>query len=229
MTHIIRITLSTALLYLALSSVLQAQSEYKLRTFDAISVSGNIQLTLQQGDEEKATVVYHGEKEEKLNIHVSGNELKISLLHTIAKREERAEIVITYRTLRTVRAHAGATVSSPHIISGDKLNLRATSGAKLNLDIKTNALEGSATEGGMVQLRGTTESQSANAATGGEYNALDVSSKRTFARASTGGVARVVALEEIDASANLGGTVEYKGDPDMRYRRTFIGGDVRKL
>lgn len=206
-----------------------AQSDYKLDTFDEISITGNIEVILKKSTEEKAIVEVYGIPEDKLNIGVRGQVLKLSLLNSIFYKDEKIKVTVYYKKLRAVRAHAGADVEATEALEADALEIRASSGAEVLLDIKANKLEASASEGAILQLRGEVENQKASASTGGQYKALDLNCKNTYVRASTGGEARVVVLESLDANATLGGSIEYKGNPDERNRRTALGGDVRKI
>jgi hypothetical protein len=208
---------------------LVAQSTYKLDAFDEISITGNIEVVLQKADEEKAVVEAFGIPEDKLNIGVRGQVLKLSLLNSVFYKNDRVKVTVFYKKLRSVRAHAGADVEATAPLEADLLELRATSGAEVLLEIKADKLEAGATEGGILQVRGEVESQKASAATGGQYLSLELNCKNTYARAGTGGALKVVALESLDASANLGGSIEYKGEPDERNRKTVLGGNVLKI
>jgi len=208
---------------------LLAQSDYKLQSFEEISVTGNIEVTLEKGDEEKAVVETFGIPEDELNIGVRENVLKLSLLNSIFYKNAKIKITVYYKTLHTIRANAGAKIEATQIIESDALELRAGSGAQVTLELKVNTLEGTAAEGGILKLTGETNSQKAQAYTGGQYRAFDLICKETYVRAGTGGEAKVVANETLDANANLGGSVEYKGDPNERNRRTTLGGDVKKV
>ena len=136
---------------------------------------------------------------------------------------------MTYTTLRGLKANAGAVVYSDEPLNGDKIDIKVTSGARVDMDIQVNALEANITEGGMLELAGTVESQNVIVGTGGQYHGLDLDCARTYVRASTGGQATVVAKESLDASANTGGTVEYSGDPDERYTKSLLAGEIRRL
>lgn len=210
-------------------SLLFAQSDYKLDAFDEISITGNIEVILQKGAEEKAIVETFDIPEDELNIGVRGQVLKLSMLNSVFNKHKRIKVTVFYKTLRAVRAHAGSEVEADAALENDLLELRVSSGAKMALEIKANKLEASATEGGILRLRGEVESQKASASTGGQYRAVELNCKDTYVRTSTGGEAEVVALESLDANASLGGSIEYKGDPGERNRRTILGGDVRKI
>ncbi|MBK7869599.1 MAG: DUF2807 domain-containing protein [Saprospiraceae bacterium] len=208
-----------------------AQSDYKLDYFDEISVAGNIEVVLVKGDAEKAVMQTYGIPEDEVNISVKGQTLKLSLLNSIfyKNKNERVRITVTFKELRSIRANAGAQIESDEIITGDLVEVRAGSGAQVSLQVKANKLEGSATEGGILSLKGEVDNQKAQANTGGQYRAFDLECKNTYARAGTGGEVEIVARESLDAYASLGGQVEYKGEPDERYHRKFIGGEVRRV
>lgn len=218
-----------ALLVTCTPSLSFAQSNYKLDAFDEISITGNIDVILQKGEEEKAVVETFGIPEDELNISVRGQVLKLGLPNSIFYKNEKVKVTVFYKTLRAVRAHAGADVEATTLLEGDLLELRAGSGAQVSLEIKANKLEASATEGGILKVHGEVESQKVSASTGGQLRALELTCKNTYARASTGGEVEVVALESLDANASLGGSIEYKGSPEERNRRSVLGGDVRKI
>ncbi|MFN7119614.1 MAG: head GIN domain-containing protein, partial [Saprospiraceae bacterium] len=221
--------LTLLLLITCTSGALLAQSEYKLDAFDEISITGNIEVILEKSDVEKAIVETFGIPEDELNIGVRGQVLKLSLLNSIFYKHDKVKVKVYYKNLRAVRAHAGAELEATAALEGDALEIRTSSGADVLLDIKANKLEASATEGAILQLRGEVDNLKVSASTGGQLRALDLMAKNTYARAGTGGEVRVVALESLDANASLGGSIEYKGDPDERNRKTILGGDVRKI
>lgn len=224
------ILLSSAVLLLLVSlNALQAQTEYKLGYFDAISVAGNIEVHLIKGEKESAMLETYGIPEDEVNISVNRQTLRLSLLNSVFQRSKKVRITVTYTELRSVRGNAGAMITADHILQGDFLEVRAGSGAQVMLEVDANKLDAGATEGGTLQLRGQVNSQKAQAATGGLYEAFNLISKNTYARSGTGGQMQVTALEVLDAYANLGGSIEYKGEPEERYHRKFIGGEVRRV
>ncbi|GJM32144.1 MAG: hypothetical protein DHS20C18_11450 [Saprospiraceae bacterium] len=207
----------------------QAQDERKLAPFDAVSVTGNIEVILKKGTEEKAVIETWGIDEDDVNVFVKKDVLKLQLLKSIFDRDEKVTIRITYTNLRAIKANAGARLYSDEPITGDKLAVKATSGAVVDLDLDLNALDASVTEGGILKLAGSVNNQTVSAGTGGQYNGIDLECTRTYVRASTGGQATVVATESIDASANTGGSIEYRGNPDERSTKTLLAGEIRRL
>lgn len=208
---------------------LQAQDVRKLSTFDGIAVIGNIEVIIQQGEEEKAEVEVFGIDEDDISVYVSHGTLRLQLINSLFKRDQRARVTVTYKQLRSLKANAGSRISSSGVVSADKLYVRSLSGSEVTLDVKTNVLDAGAQEGAVLRLSGVTETLDASAATGGKLYALQLDSKTTYAGANTGGEAEVTALDRLDANANTGGSIRYKGAPGERNTKTVLSGDIKRV
>lgn len=217
------------LLFSLIAFSLPAQAEFELEAFDGVAVTGNIDVILEEGDSERAVVEAEGIPASEVTVKVSRGVLKLKLINSIFYKEEEVTVYVTYRNLRSIKAHAGARVEARNPVSADQLEVRATSGARAELEVAVNALEGGATEGGVVSLNGRAESQDVNAATGGQWEAFELDCARAYIRANTGGRAEVTADELLEASANTGGTIEYKGDPAKTTIKSVISGNVHKV
>ena len=209
------ILIAIFLLFIWLTKAI-GQSNYTLEPFDDISITGNIDVLLKKGDSETAEVKAYGIPEDKVTVRVSNGTLKLKLLNSIFYKDDEVRIIVTYKNLRGLRAQAGATVKSDHIIEGDKLEIAGNSGAKIDLEIKVNALDASASEGSVVELYGETSSQNASSSTGAEYDAQSLNSERAYIKAGTGGQAYVRVSEFLKASANTGGNIKYRGSPNEK-------------
>jgi len=208
---------------------LYAQDVRKLQPFDEILVTGDIEVLLQKGEEESATVEANGISADKVSVYVKGGKLKVQLIDGFFYKNVDVNVVITYRSLRQVTGNAGSRIKSDAVIETDLFSAKAGSGAQVELEIKVNSLSAMASEGGELELSGTTASQNASATTGGQYRALNLQCDQTEVRASTGGKAVVVALKSLDASVNTGGEVAYSGDPEVRNTRNMLAGEIRKI
>jgi len=212
-----------------LTTPLRGQRTFSLDPFDEINVAGNVEVMLAESDEEAATLTVENIPEEKVSIKVKNGVLKIKVLQSMFYKNEKVEVYVTYRDLRAIRGDAGARIENRSVLEGDELLARAGSGSEINLRVKLNSLEAGASEGGVLRIGGQTERQEASAATGGRYEAFELECRRTYAKANTGGDAEVVALEYLEASANTGGTIYYKGNPEEVNMKTALSGDVKKM
>ena len=207
----------------------QAQDVRKLSSFDELSVIGNIEVILEEGEEEKAVIYTENIDKDDVSVSVKGDVLKVRLYKTVFRKDEKVKVEITYRKLRIVKGSAGAKVYNNSTLEGDKIIARAHSGAMVDLSVNVDDVDGAAYEGAVLKFRGKTNSQTAVAATGGQYKAVNLNSIRTAVKANTGGEAEVVAKEKLDASANTGGRIGYKGDPETRNTKKVISGNIYRI
>ena len=221
-------TLLALAFFFALSPT-YAQDERKLDYFDAITVAGDVELVLIAGDEAKAAITAEGVSEDDVTVYVKGKTLKIQLIEGLFRDNDHARVEVTYQQLRALKASAGAKASATTPITGDQLDLRASSGAQINLTVEVNSLVATATEGAVITMEGHAETQEITASTGGQYQGLDLQCERTYVKANTGGQAEVVALKRLDANANTGGQIDYTGDPEEKNTRSLISGGIQKI
>ncbi|MBV6427255.1 MAG: hypothetical protein KIPDCIKN_01771 [Haliscomenobacter sp.] len=207
---------------------LWSQKTFQVETFDALLVSGNIQVILEPGEKEKVVLYIDGIPEDEITVKVSQGTLRLISLNSFLYKNEVIKAYVTYNKLREIRANAGSSVSCDTELQGDQLEARAGSGAQLRLKVKANALEASAMEGGQLYLDGASENLDCTAATGGQFFGAGLTSKRVYVRANTGGRAEVHATEHLEVSANTGGEIIYHGDPQTKYVKSILGGEVRQ-
>lgn len=219
------ILLASSLFYV-LPLAAQDVDERGLAPFEAISASGGVEVVLEPGTEEKARIEARGISEEKVDVFVKGKTLKIQLLNLSKIDHRDVKVYVTYKTLLGVRATAGARVYGRDVIRSDRFVARVGSGGYLDLELETGALEARAGEGGVMKLEGSADTVDVSAATGGRYEGYNLTANRTYARASTGGEITVVAHEALDASANTGGTIHYRGEPKEKSTRTLFSGGI---
>ncbi|MGB1240966.1 MAG: head GIN domain-containing protein [Chitinophagales bacterium] len=216
----------TALIILTMTFNIGLQAQQKILSFNAIHASGNIEVLLEQGNSESVDVEANGISEDRVITEVKGGVLKIHIKNTIYNKNKQARVVVNYREIREIKAQAGARVYSKTAISGTRLELNAGSGANIALEVWMDIVEGRAAEGGEIELTGETNNLSAIASTGGLFFAYGLKAQNVYARSNTGGEVEVTANKRIEAKANTGGNISYKGEPKSREVSTNLGGSI---
>jgi hypothetical protein len=209
--------------------LLQAQDVRQVGPFDQLLVSGKLTVTLEAADTEEVIIEENNLEADDINLTLRDGELKVGLVEGWFRDEDRVRVRIRYRDLSRIRAQAGAILNSRELISGDRLEIKASSGAEVSLEVQANILEAGAAEGAQLELAGAVSTQYVTANTGGEYDGDRLEADRTEVRANTGGEAWVIAREYLDASAHTGGEVFYKGDPAEKYTKTNLAGEIRSF
>ncbi len=225
-THNIFQTALFILISTVLSSTLFAQRmvDRPVGNFDEVVAFGNVEVYLKEGDEYEIKLKAFNIESEKVVTEVSGGKLSIKL--QTLKKEQYAKIYVTAPRYREVRAQAGAQISSSTPLNGDKIYVSAIAGARIELEVNVNEIEGKASEGGILLVSGAGNTLEASASNGGEVETLDLRAKNVYVKANVGGVARVAVQERLEASAKAGGKVIYAGNPSSESITTAMGGTV---
>lgn len=214
------------LLFLQCTAI--GQKKYDINPFEEISITGNIQVQLEAGEEESLKIEFEGLPEDQLSVKVVQGELRLHSLNSLLYKDVHVKAYITYKNLRSIKANGGASIRNIGEINSPALDIKTGSGASADLHIRTETLEATATEGGRLNLQGTAETQEVWAATGGQYLATALESHRTYVRCNTGGKAEVKASELLEITANTGGEVVYYGEPAKKFEKSILGGNVRR-
>lgn len=206
-----------------------AQDVRQVGPFDELILSGKLEVTLEAGDTEEVIIDAPDLSEDDINLTLRGGELRVGLVEGWFRDDRRARIRVRYRSLSLLRAQAGAIVRANEPIAGERLEIKATSGSEVTLEVKAHTLEAGAAEGANLELSGEVVNQYITANTGGVYDGDRLEADRTEVRANTGGEAWVIARSYLDAAAHTGGEVIYKGDPEEKYTKSNLAGEIRSF
>jgi len=225
-THTSLTAILILLTSLFFTSDLQAQRliDRPANNFNEVVAFGNVEVFITEGDEYEVKLKAFHVESEKVITEVSGGKLSIKL--SSIKREQYAQVYVTAPRFREIRAQAGAKIAGKNKLTGDKIYVSAMAGARVELHVEVNELEGKASEGGLLQVTGSGNSLKASASNGGELQSLKLEAEQVYVKASVGGVAKVAAGDHLEASAKAVGKVIYEGEPDSQSITTALGGTV---
>ena len=215
--------------FLSFTGILMAQKEVKVEAFDQLSATGSITVHLEAGDADKVVLYIDGIPEKEVEVKVAKGILRIQVLNGFLYKDEIVKAYVTYKTLRGIRANAGAKVDAKETIRAELFSTSVSAGGQLDLSLEVKSLDASASEGGQLNLKGTATTQEINASTGGVCHCSELVGENGSVKTSTGGRAEVQITGILEASANIGGEILYYNDPKEKRVKQFLGGDVRKM
>lgn len=199
----------------------------ELGKFAEVNVYDRIQAKLIPADENK--IELHGKDLDKVSVSVSNGTLKVKMNMTKMFDGDEVKAMIYYKGgLTQVNATEGAEVTSDHVIDGPQLTIKSAEGALVFLDVHVKQLQVKAVTGGKVQTQGFADSQTVSIKTGGQYDGFAMKSDVAVSSVSMGGKARVYVSESLNAKINMGGEIEYKGNPASVKEDIKMGGSVKK-
>ena len=202
-----------------------------LGDFTILKVFNGIEVELIKSTEQKLVIT--GEKSEIVKVKNVDGTLKLSLPFSLKPENNAANgqvlIKLYYNAvIDVVDANEGATITGKEI-KQDKLEVNAQERAFINLVVKTKNLNVRASSGGIIKLTGSTKNQDVDVDLYGVYNgfSLDASSNSTVS-SGTGARAEILAGDTLNAKVSFGGSIFYKGNPDVVKDKKVIGGIIQK-
>jgi len=217
-----------ALLLTLSCTILFAQESItkNLGDFNTIKVYNGLTVELQKSSTSKIEI--SGMKSEEVSVKNSNGILKIRLQFPEGFTSEDIKIILYYNSnINVLDANEGAKIISDAIIKQQHLEVKVQEGANIKLRVETKHLVVKAVSGGVITLTGATENQTIEATTGAIYNAYDLQSKQTIVTAASGATVEVKTSEVLDAQVRFGGTILYKGTPEVLKTKKIIGGTIK--
>lgn len=196
-----------------------------LKDFETLKVYSGIDLELIKSD--KQELLIEGEKSEKVKIKEKDNTLKILLRFPETTADGKVKATLFYnKDIIVIDANEGATLTGKDI-KQSFLEVKAQEGAFINLTIDAKHLTVKGSSGGVIKLTGKSKNQEVKLDLGATYHGYNLVIENVSAvKAGSGAKAEVSSGETIDAKVSFGGTILYKGKPEVIKEKKVIGGTI---
>ena len=196
--------------------------------FNGIKVSTGIDLYLNQGYKNKVTVEADENLHDIIITEVNDGVLKIYSEKSIWKAKAR-KVYVTIKDLTLLKATSGSNVYGKGIIKTNEISISSTSGADIKITVNATSVETNSTSGSDIRIAGTTINHASSATSGASIDAYELESKNVIVNATSGADINIYASEKLDAKANSGGDIDYKGNPKSVNKNSSSGGDISKI
>ncbi len=199
-----------------------------LGDFEKLKVYNGIDLELIRSEDHKLEI--KGEKAERVKVKNSSGVLKISLKFPDLSAEGKVKIKLYYnKDIKIIDGNEGSTITGKDI-NQTQLEVKAQERAFINLVIKTKHLRVKSSSGGIVKLTGTSKNQDIDLDLYGVYHGYGLTvSDNTSIRAGSGAKAEVIAGETLNAKVSFGGSIFYKGNPEVIKDKKVAGGIIKQM
>lgn len=205
----------------------QTTIDKKLGDFSQIKIFSGIDVKLIRSNESK--VIITGEKAEKVKVKINNNELRLSLKFPETTAEGKVKVTLYFTSdLNIIDANEGAVITAKDI-EQSKIEIKAQEGAFINMVVNTKHLKVKTSSGAVIKLSGATKNQTVAANLGGMYHGYNLEvSNTTIVKAGSGSKVEVQSGEILDAKVSFGGSIFYKGTPEVFKDKKVIGGVIEQ-
>ena len=219
------------LLFFVSAFAAQTTINKNLGDFSTLKVYNGIEVELIKSDIQKLEIT--GEKSEKVKIKNVDNTLKLSLPFSLKPENNSADgkilIKLYYnKNINLIDANEGATITGKDFIQ-ERVEVNAQERAFINLSTKLKYLKVRTSSGGIVKLSGDVDNQEVDVDLYGIYLGFKLkTSGNSNVKAGTGAKAEIFAGETLNAKVSFGGSIFYKGNPEVIKDKKVIGGIIQK-
>jgi len=219
------------LLLLVFSMQGQSTVTKNLGDYSILKIYNGIDVELIKSTEHRLEIT--GEKSEMVKIKNVNNTLKLSLPFSLKPANNYSDgkvlIKIYYKNnIDVIDANEGSTITGKDFVQ-DKVEIKAQERAFINLVIKAKNIIVSAVSGGIVKLSGEVNNQDVGVDLYGVYHGFGLNVENSsMVKAGTGAKAEILAGKVLNATVSFGGSIFYKGDPELIRDKKVVGGIIQK-
>lgn len=182
------------------------------KPFDAVDAGQGIEVVLAISENPSIRVEADENLLELIETRIEGSTLILRLEKSISKSRS-LKVFVEMPEVRLLEVSSGATMRGSEPIRTNELELSASSGGELKLEVATTSLVAKASSGGTIDVFGTASNLNADASSGAVVNASKLKADYVEAEASSGADIRVSAQESLTAHTGSGGDIHYSGTP----------------
>lgn len=218
-------------LFFAFSICGQTKVTKNLGDYSILKVYNGIEVELIKSTENKLEIT--GKKSEMVRVKTVNNTLKLSLPFSLKPANNTADgevfIQLFYKDILTViDANQGATITIKDF-KQDEVEISAQERAYINVVLNAKNIVVKAISGGIVKLTGTANNQDVDVDLYGIYHGFGLKvDNSAMVKSATGAKAEIFAGKVLNAKVSFGGSIFYKGNPDLIRDKKLLGGIIQK-
>ena len=198
----------------------------KVSDFDAIEVSHGIDVYLTMGSKERLEIETPEDLLEHLVTEVKKGKLKIYFDKSFNWNNETS-VYVTAKNIEKITASGGSDFFGKNVIETKNLELEASGGSDIKLEVDVKHLEVEVSGGSDIKLSGAAEFLNANTSGGSDLKAFGLTAQIGDLEASGGSDIEVTVEEELEARTSGGADIEYMGNPSKTNFNTSASSDIK--
>ncbi|MEX0313062.1 MAG: head GIN domain-containing protein [Allomuricauda sp.] len=193
--------------------------------FTAISASEGLDVFVTQDSEFKILVEADENVIDLIGTDIKDGKLRIHTIENIGRATKK--IYVSLPEVSELKSSSGADLIAQNIIETEKIELDASSGSDLRVELIASEVSADASSGAGIKVSGKTDVFYADASSGSDIRARELMTKKCNADASSGADISVNVSESLVADASIGADIRYTGDVSVQTKKS-VSGSVHK-
>lgn len=193
--------------------------------FTIVSASEGIDVFVTQDSQFKITVEADENVIDLIGTDIRDGKLKIHAIENIGRATKK--VYVSLPEITGLRSSSGADLIAQNVIESDKIELDASSGSDLHVELTANEVSADASSGADIKVAGTAKMLYADASSGADIRARDLMAEKCNADASSGADISINVSESLVADASSGADISYTGEASVQTKKS-VSGSVHK-
>ncbi len=189
--------------------------------FTEISASEGLEVTVTQANNFEITVEGDENIIDLIGTEIKNGKLRIHAIENIGRATKKVHVSLPKIT--ALRSSSGANLSTENEINTDNLEIDASSGALVRIDVTAEAIDIDASSGANLDLSGSAQKAYIDGSSGANINAKKLFTTDCNAEASSGANIGINVSESLTADASSGGNISYSGDATVQKKKSVSG------
>ena len=198
--------------------------------YNAINVSGGIDLYISYGDEAIAVSASESKYRDKIKTVVEDGVLKIWYEDNKLSWNDRKNLkaYVSFKTLKSLNASGGSDILVEGSIKSDQLKIDISGGCDFKGRVDVNDLDIDQSGGSDVDISGVAKKVLISASGGSDFYGYNLITDYCEAEASGGSDIEITANKEISARASGASDISYKGSAALKESKASGASSVSK-
>ncbi|WP_067037426.1 head GIN domain-containing protein [Allomuricauda sp. CP2A] len=193
--------------------------------FTEVSASEGLDVFVTQDQEFKITVEADENIIDLIGTDIRDGRLKIHAIENIGRATKKVYVSLPHIT--ALKSSSGADLIAQNVIESENLELDASSGSDIQVEVVAHEVSADASSGADIRLSGRADMLYVDASSGSDIKAKDLMAKTCNADASSGADISVNVSESLVADASSGADISYTGEANVQKKKS-VSGSVHK-
>ncbi|MEL4308740.1 head GIN domain-containing protein [Joostella sp. CR20] len=182
-------------------------------TFKSVKATEGVDVYISQSATASIKIEADDNIIDLIETEVNNGELVISTKENIGRASKK--VYVSLSEIERLATTSGADLESMGTLKVDNLDLDASSGSDLVVEVQATAISADASSGADIEVFGVSTSLNADASSGSDIKAERLNVETVSADASSGANIKIGAVKTINYHKSSGGGVSYKGTPEV--------------
>lgn len=193
--------------------------------FTVVSASEGLDVFVTQDQDFKIEVEADENIIDLIGTDIRDGKLRIHAIENIGRATKK--VYVSLPEITGLKSSSGADLIAQNVIESEKLELDASSGSDLHVELVAVEVSADASSGADIKVSGKVDVLYADASSGADIRGRELLAKTCNADASSGAGISVNVSESLTADASSGADISYTGDAKVHTKKS-VSGSVHK-